>query len=65
MTNSDGRASGFVTSNFTTGVYKFRFETAEYFEGNQDTFYPYIEVRYRTFDTDKASHELFSPSDHL
>lgn len=46
-TNDDGRCPGLITKQlFTAGVYKMRFETAQYWASMGETcFYPYVEVR--------------------
>lgn len=48
-TNDDGRCPGLITRQmFISGVYKIRFETAQYWESMGETcFYPYVEVRKR------------------
>uniref|UniRef100_A0A4W6C5Z2 Transthyretin n=1 Tax=Lates calcarifer TaxID=8187 RepID=A0A4W6C5Z2_LATCA len=46
-TNDDGRCPGLITKElFTSGVYKIRFESAQYWASiGQTSFYPYVEVR--------------------
>lgn len=47
VTDKDGRVKDFSkVDGAVHGVYKLRFEVAEYFQRNgQDTLYPFIEVR--------------------
>ncbi|XP_060924413.1 5-hydroxyisourate hydrolase [Limanda limanda] len=45
-TNDDGRCPGLITKElFTPGVYRLRFDTAQYWASIGDTsFYPYVEI---------------------
>ncbi|TKS70088.1 5-hydroxyisourate hydrolase [Collichthys lucidus] len=45
-TNDDGRCPALITRQmFISGVYKIRFETAQYWESMGETcFYPYVEI---------------------
>ena len=46
-TNSDGRASAFLSwPEFSTGIYKLHFDIQSYFEKlGKKSFYPFAEVR--------------------
>ena len=49
ITNSDGRITDLLRKEvlLETGIYKMRFETKDYFDGQQiDTFYTYIEINF-------------------
>jgi 5-hydroxyisourate hydrolase len=54
-TNADGRSPGSVNSeNLQEGIYKFRFETKDYFDKDRiETFYPYVEI---VFEVTNAAH---------
>ncbi|XP_077376234.1 5-hydroxyisourate hydrolase [Festucalex cinctus] len=57
-TNADGRFPGLMTrQDFLCGVYKLRFETAQYWETMGETsFYPYVEIVFTISDPDQKYH---------
>ncbi|XP_026176348.1 5-hydroxyisourate hydrolase isoform X2 [Mastacembelus armatus] len=57
-TNDDGRCPGLITKQqFTSGVYKMRYETAQYWAGMGETcFYPYVEIVFSINDPDQKYH---------
>ena len=59
VTNSDGRASNFLGwEDFKPGTYKMHFATGAYYKEKQtETFYPYAEVNYLSYETTKSSND--------
>ncbi|XP_026234383.1 5-hydroxyisourate hydrolase-like [Anabas testudineus] len=57
-TNDDGRCPGLITKQlFTAGVYKMRFETAQYWASIGETcFYPYVEIVFSIKNPDQKYH---------
>uniref|UniRef100_A0A667YCE4 5-hydroxyisourate hydrolase n=1 Tax=Myripristis murdjan TaxID=586833 RepID=A0A667YCE4_9TELE len=57
-TNADGRCPGLLTREmFTVGVYRMRFETAQYWESLGETcFYPYVEIVFTINDPSQKFH---------
>ncbi|XP_072321839.1 5-hydroxyisourate hydrolase [Eucyclogobius newberryi] len=57
-TNADGRCPGLITKEmFTSGVYKLRFETQQYWESVGETsFYPYVEIVFSISDPGQKYH---------
>ncbi|XP_029282168.1 5-hydroxyisourate hydrolase-like isoform X1 [Cottoperca gobio] len=57
-TNADGRCPGLITKEtFTSGVYRLRFETAQYWESMGETcFYPYVEIAFTINDPGQKYH---------
>ncbi|XP_049573909.1 5-hydroxyisourate hydrolase [Syngnathus scovelli] len=57
-TNADGRFPGLITKqDFLCGVYKLRFETAQYWESMGETsFYPYAEIVFTISNPDQKYH---------
>ncbi|XP_070823088.1 5-hydroxyisourate hydrolase isoform X2 [Chaetodon trifascialis] len=57
-TNDDGRCPGLITKQmFTSGVYKLRFETAQYWESmGEPSFYPYVEIVFTITDPGQKYH---------
>ncbi|XP_036951849.1 5-hydroxyisourate hydrolase-like isoform X1 [Acanthopagrus latus] len=57
-TNDDGRCPGLITKEaFTAGVYRIRFETAQYWESLGETcFYPYAEIVFTINNSDQKYH---------
>ncbi|TMS13396.1 5-hydroxyisourate hydrolase [Larimichthys crocea] len=57
-TNDDGRCPGLITRQmFISGVYKIRFETAQYWESMGETcFYPYVEIIFTIDDPGQKYH---------
>ncbi|GAA6227851.1 5-hydroxyisourate hydrolase-like [Lates japonicus] len=64
-TNDDGRCPGLITKElFTSGVYKIRFESAQYWASmGQTSFYPYVEIVFTINDPGQKYHVplLLSP----
>ncbi|KAK7913045.1 hypothetical protein WMY93_013256 [Mugilogobius chulae] len=58
VTNADGRCPGLITKEmFTSGVYKLRFETQQYWESIGETsFYPYVEIVFTIRDPGQKYH---------
>ncbi|CAL1604022.1 unnamed protein product [Knipowitschia caucasica] len=58
ITNADGRCPGLITRElFTSGVYKLRFETQQYWESVGETsFYPYVEIVFTIQDPGQKYH---------
>ncbi|XP_068175798.1 5-hydroxyisourate hydrolase [Antennarius striatus] len=58
ITNDDGRCPGLITKQmFTPGVYKIKFETAQYWESmGQTCFYPYVEITFTINDSGQKYH---------
>jgi 5-hydroxyisourate hydrolase len=58
VTDKDGRFKNFSKiDNVASGVYKLRFEVAEYFEKNDiETFYPFIEIPFKITSSDAHYH---------
>ncbi|KAM9366439.1 5-hydroxyisourate hydrolase [Symphorus nematophorus] len=58
ITNDDGRCPGLITKQmFTPGVYKIRFETAQYWESmGKNSFYPYVEIVFTIIDPGQKYH---------
>ncbi|XP_061622088.1 5-hydroxyisourate hydrolase [Phyllopteryx taeniolatus] len=58
LTNADGRFPGLISQQqFLCGVYKLRFETAQYWESMGETsFYPYTEIVFTVSDADQKYH---------
>ncbi|XP_058445164.1 5-hydroxyisourate hydrolase [Malaya genurostris] len=59
-TDSEGRFKGFFADNpaeFSSGVYKLRFEVGQYYEQLQiDTLYPYVEIVFKVTDASQHYH---------
>ncbi|XP_077569687.1 5-hydroxyisourate hydrolase [Stigmatopora nigra] len=57
-TNADGRFPALITpQEFLRGVYKLRFETAQYWEKTGETsFYPYAEIVFTVSDPEQKYH---------
>uniref|UniRef100_A0A3Q3X019 5-hydroxyisourate hydrolase n=1 Tax=Mola mola TaxID=94237 RepID=A0A3Q3X019_MOLML len=57
-TNDDGRCPGIISKHlFTAGVYKMRFETAQYWESlGEACFYPYVEIVFTIDDPSLKYH---------
>ncbi|XP_058485803.1 5-hydroxyisourate hydrolase-like isoform X1 [Solea solea] len=57
-TNDDGRCPGLITKEqFTAGVYKLHFETAQYWASMGETsFYPYVEIVFTINDPEQKYH---------
>ncbi|KAK1162095.1 5-hydroxyisourate hydrolase-like isoform X1 [Acipenser oxyrinchus oxyrinchus] len=58
VTNSDGRCPDLVSpETFTTGMYKMRFETGDYWNKLGETsFYPYVEIAFNIIDPSQKYH---------
>ncbi|KAJ0002143.1 hypothetical protein NQD34_001939 [Periophthalmus magnuspinnatus] len=58
ITNADGRCPGLITKEmFTSGVYKLRFETQQYWESiGEASFYPYVEIVFTISDPGQKYH---------
>ncbi|XP_074470279.1 5-hydroxyisourate hydrolase [Sebastes fasciatus] len=57
-TNADGRCPGLITKEmFTSGVYRMRFETAQYWESmGEASFYPHVEIVFTINDPGQKYH---------